>query len=132
MAPASSAAASIPAEDHTAGQNDLEGAALAAAGDLHGDGFGDIVVGAPGAGDGETYVYAGGNGVTATRVRTQQRRHDDTEAIAVLGHSETATTFGVSAHLSTYSASSAVPLHPGTVAGREDVLIVCEPKSVSR
>ena len=130
--PASSALLSIPGDDQVSGSgaaNALAGTSLAAGGDMHGHGFGDFAAGAPGAGggDGNAYLYWGGDGATANRFNLDQRRLDDTRAIGILGSSDTSNSFGASATVAGFHAPTG-NLHPGTLAGRESLQIVWEAK----
>jgi len=77
------------------------GASVGTAGDVNGDGFSDVIVGAPlfdnGQGDeGRAFLYYG-NGGAGLSLRPQQRRADDTAPIAHLGTSESPDSFRLAA-----------------------------------
>ncbi len=74
----------------------LYGASVASAGDVNGDGFSDVIIGAPVAGiGGQTFLYYGG-GDGLHRV-PQQRRTDDSAPIALLGRSDSESSFRLKA-----------------------------------
>ncbi|MCB1162697.1 FG-GAP repeat protein, partial [bacterium] len=95
------------------------GAAIAGAGDANGDGYGDLVLGAPAydyvhADDGRVY-FAQGNGAGGVPRRPRQFRTDDTAPIASLGSAD-------SGHL------FRVKVEAGTPAGRGRVRMQVEVK----
>ncbi len=71
------------------------GESVASAGDVNGDGFSDLIAGAPGAGGGGVFLFYGANG-GVQRV-PQQRRSDDSAPIALLGRSDSETSFRLKA-----------------------------------
>ena len=83
-------------------QSNIQGAeygrAVAGAGDLNGDGFGDVVIGAALANatsaGGRAYMYFGNEGDGLDHA-VRQRRASDLAPIAVLGHSESSSSFRV-------------------------------------
>jgi len=86
-----SAAGLSTVEDWTAESNAGDasfGFAVATAGDVNGDGYSDVIVGALlwGGGEGRAYVYYGNDGAGLS-LRPQQRRADDSAPIAPLGTS---------------------------------------------
>ena len=90
-------AAGLGADPAWTAESDQENAAfgysVGTAGDLNGDGYGDVIVGAPGYSNGQqlegrAFVYYG-NGGDGLDVTPQQRRADDSVPIAHLGQSAT-------------------------------------------
>lgn len=124
-APVSTYAVSLGSSSVVA--NEHAGAALAGGADVKGHGFGDIAVGSPGSmtGDGEWNLYAGGSGVTASRMTGDiQRQIGDVQALNILGRSSAVAEFGASMFATSHDGSN--PPFPGTVAGREDVRLTWE------
>jgi uncharacterized repeat protein (TIGR01451 family) len=80
-----------------AADNDF-GMSVATAGDVNGDGYSDVVVGAYGYSSttGKAYLYLGGGGPGVT-LRPQQRRSDDVAPVAALGMTDSPTGFRVAA-----------------------------------
>src|SRR6185436_4936223 len=76
------------------------GIAVGTAGDVNGDGYAEVIVGADGyaSGDyqGRAYVYAG-NGIYGVSVRPQQRRSNNSAPIAPSGQSESLSAFRLAA-----------------------------------
>ncbi len=77
------------------------GYSVSTAGDVNGDGYADVIVGAYGYSNGETYegrayVYYG-NGGPGLSLRPEQRRADDTAPVAHLGRSDSSDGFRVAA-----------------------------------
>ena len=79
------------------------GTSVATAGDVNGDGFAEIIVGAPefnGAfttNEGKVCVFYGGSLTGGPSVRPQQRRFDDAVPIAQLGESDSPNAFRLAA-----------------------------------
>ena len=126
------APASFPADFYqstSAATGDQAGKALAGAGDVLGHGFGDIVVGNPGAGSGsgEWGLYYGGSGTTASRYTgDMQRQINDLQALQLLGRSSETYGFGLAADASTFNSSIDSAPHSGTAAGRDEVRLTWE------
>ena len=81
--------------------NALFGGSVASAGDVNGDGFGDVIVGAAGysngqAGEGRAFFYYG-NGGPGRRIQARQQRTDGMTPIAPLGQSDSETQFRIAA-----------------------------------
>ncbi len=128
--PASIAGVSSPGADFVPGSganNAQAGSAVAGGADVHADGFGDLIAGAPGGGTGgggQSFLFGGGGGSTASRPAPQMRRAGDAQVIEVLGNTEAPTTFGINHSLSQYFPSGpSAGLHAGTTAGREAVRV---------
>ena len=90
------------------------GAAVAAAGDVNGDGFGDVIVGAPdfdspAANEGSAFIYFGNDGSTLSQVPRQQTS-DGSAPIARLGLSDSYDSFGLALEARTYLGRALVKL----------------------